>query len=119
MKPLLFFWLNPLVLGWVLIVLGIPLAMQKIPPNGFYGFRTAKTLSDSEDWYRANSYAGKAFILSGLASVVGAMAYRTFLQHFQLTRGNALAVMSCIEFGPVLAAMIASAVHVSRIKNDR
>ena len=29
----------------VIIALSIPLVLQKIGPNGFYGFRTAKTMS--------------------------------------------------------------------------
>jgi uncharacterized membrane protein len=37
----------------------------KIGPNWFYGFRTRKTLSDREIWYKANKYMAKDFIILG------------------------------------------------------
>ena len=32
--------------------------LDKVPPNGVYGFRTPKTLSSPEVWYPANRAAG-------------------------------------------------------------
>ncbi|MBN1798775.1 MAG: SdpI family protein, partial [Spirochaetales bacterium] len=34
--------------------LAIPLILEKIKPNMWYGFKTKKTLSDEKIWYPAN-----------------------------------------------------------------
>lgn len=46
------------VLGAVLIGVCIPLILNKIPPNCLYGFRTRKSLSTPEIWYKTNRYFG-------------------------------------------------------------
>ena len=48
------------------LVLSIPMILGKVPPNGAYGFRTAKTLSSPEVWYPANRAAGW-FMLAAMA----------------------------------------------------
>lgn len=56
-----------LYLAWILILLlSIPLALNLVPPNGFYGFRTAKTLSDLKMWRRANTFSGWVFLAASL-----------------------------------------------------
>jgi uncharacterized membrane protein len=52
------------------IALSIPMVLGKIPPNRFYGFRTRKTLSNPEVWYRANRLAGIDLIVASLASLL-------------------------------------------------
>jgi hypothetical protein len=54
-----------MVLGLSLIGISIPLLYGKIGPNWFYGFKTRKTLSDREIWYKANKYMAKDFIKLG------------------------------------------------------
>ncbi len=51
--------------GLLLIGISIPLLYGKIGPNWFYGFKTKKTLSDREIWYKANKYIAKDFIKLG------------------------------------------------------
>jgi len=46
-------------------VLGVPLAMRLVPPNRFYGFRTATTYSSLEAWYQINFATGLAMIAAG------------------------------------------------------
>ena len=61
----------------VLIIVGeLPLAMNFVKPNHLYGFRVPKTLSDERIWYLVNSYCGKRSILTGLISIVFAVALR-------------------------------------------
>lgn len=43
-------------------VLAIPLILGLIPPNRWYGFRTARTLPDERVWYRVNTVGGWAFL---------------------------------------------------------
>jgi len=50
----------------LLIVLAIPLILQRIPRNGFYGFRTPYTLSSDDVWYRANKIAGITLLATGV-----------------------------------------------------
>jgi hypothetical protein len=56
------------VLPALLLVLGIPLALRVVPPNRFYGYRTATTFASPEAWYRINFATGLALIAAGLAS---------------------------------------------------
>jgi hypothetical protein len=44
------------------ILLGIPLALKVVPPNRFYGFRTATTFSSPEAWYQINFATGLALL---------------------------------------------------------
>jgi len=58
---------TPLALiGSVFVLLGIPLAVGRVPPNGIYGFRTPATLADSSLWYRVNRIAGIELALGGM-----------------------------------------------------
>lgn len=42
------------ILPLSIMALVIPMALQWVPPNGVYGFRTTKTLSSPEVWFKAN-----------------------------------------------------------------
>ncbi len=59
--------------GVLLVGLATPMSLRKVRPNVFYGFRTAKTLSNERIWYEANEYCGKLLILVGVMSIVLAM----------------------------------------------
>jgi len=59
-----------LFLGILYIGLAIPLAAGKVAPNGAYGFKVAKTLSDENIWYQANAYFGNMMIWAGVSVVV-------------------------------------------------
>ena len=52
--------------GMLEIIMGIPLLLQKIKPNAIYGFRTSKTRSSDEIWYKANKYFGRDFLIAGI-----------------------------------------------------
>ena len=43
----------------VLIVICVPMILERVPPNRWYGFRTPRTLSDPNVWYPANRIAGQ------------------------------------------------------------
>jgi uncharacterized membrane protein len=59
--------------GLLFVGIGIPLALQKVRPNPWYGFRTSKTLSDPHIWYAANQVTGIDLILAGAALTVGVL----------------------------------------------
>jgi uncharacterized membrane protein len=53
--------------------LGIPLALRLVPPNRFYGFRTATSFSSLEAWYQINFATGLAMMAAGAAGGVLAL----------------------------------------------
>jgi len=59
--------------GLLLAALSVPLILQKIPPNGLYGFRIPSTLENPSLWYKVNAYAGRRFLVVGLGTAVGAI----------------------------------------------
>jgi uncharacterized membrane protein len=62
-----FIMLNAGVLiGLLIIVISIPLLFDKIRPNPWYGFRTPKTMSKPEIWYKANKYMAKNMLVAGI-----------------------------------------------------
>ncbi|MES2660905.1 MAG: SdpI family protein [Verrucomicrobiota bacterium] len=56
--------------GLVVISLSIPMLLDRIPRNKFYGFRTSLTLSSDEIWYPANRFAAKLLIVWGSVNVL-------------------------------------------------
>ena len=64
-----------LVLPLVNVAVAMPLALRKVPPNRWYGFRTKRTLSDTQFWYEVNSRGGMNLVV---ASAI-ALAARFFL----------------------------------------
>ena len=57
------------VLPGLAVVLGIPMALRLVPPNRFYGYRTRKTLSSADIWYRANRVSGWSLAIAGIAAL--------------------------------------------------
>lgn len=49
--------------GVLFILVGIPLAAQKVPMNGVYGFRLSQAFESDENWYAINRYGGKQYIV--------------------------------------------------------
>ena len=60
--------------GWLFIALSIPLIKERVPPNSFYGFRTAKTLSDPKIWYAINHISGIDLLIAGALISLGSIA---------------------------------------------
>jgi uncharacterized membrane protein len=67
------FWLY-LICGALLMALSLPLVGRKIPPNGLYGFRVAKSLNNPQVWYDVNTYSGKRLFWTGLSTIIAALA---------------------------------------------
>jgi uncharacterized membrane protein len=55
----------------LLIALSIPMILKRVKPNGWYGFRTPKTFSDPDIWYKANTYAGWRLLWAGVIGTIG------------------------------------------------
>ena len=68
------------ILPGLSVVFGIPLALGLIPPNRFYGYRTRKTFSSAEVWYRANRFSGWCMVIAGIL----AFCHNAWFQHSQV-----------------------------------
>lgn len=64
------------VFGLLLVLLAIPLWLEKIPPNGAYGFRVKKTLENEKIWYAVNRYMAPWLAGMGMATVISAILLR-------------------------------------------
>jgi uncharacterized membrane protein len=51
--------------GVLLIALGIPMWLRRVPPNALYGVRFASTLSDDRIWYEINARCGRDLVATG------------------------------------------------------
>ncbi len=58
--------------GVLLILIAIPLYLEKIPPNGLYRFRVRKTMEHPETWYPVNKYSSRWFIATEILTVLTA-----------------------------------------------
>jgi uncharacterized membrane protein len=52
----------------VLALIAIPMALGKVEPNPWYGFRTRATLENPELWYKVNRYSGWWLLIVGIVS---------------------------------------------------
>lgn len=52
----------------LIAAVSIPLILKAVPPNRWYGIRTPHTLGNEDLWFRANRFAGWAFLLASIAS---------------------------------------------------
>ena len=56
--------------GVLFVVMGIPLARRRVPPNGVYGIRFPTTLANESIWYDINARGGRHLIGIGIAYLV-------------------------------------------------
>ena len=64
--------------GGLLILLGVPLLLEKVPPNGLYGVRIRATFTDPAIWYEVNRVAGRDFVVVGSLTVGLAIVFETW-----------------------------------------
>ena len=89
----------------IIAVASVPLMLKLVPPNGVYGFRTRRTLADSDVWYRANRFAGCAlFIASAISAAI-------FAARPELASGKELAGLAALLL-PLAIALGASFAYV-------
>lgn len=61
------------VFGALLVALAVPLLLDRVPPNGWYGFRVPGTLNNPEVWYKVNRYAARWLLAAGIITVLAAI----------------------------------------------
>jgi hypothetical protein len=93
------------VLGLGFAAMGVPLALGRVPPNGTYGFRTERTVSNSAIWYAANRVQGIDLIIAGVAIAVLVVAL------YLAWRSAPPAALALIDVGIMSAALVVATVH--------
>ena len=73
-----------IILGVLYILFGVPLILEKIKRNYWYGFRVKKTMSNDLIWYKANKFTGWCLLFSGIFIILGSIILRNFLEEFTL-----------------------------------
>ena len=59
-----------MMLSLILVAISVPLILRRVPPNGFYGFRTPRTLANPTLWYEANVFSGWSLLLAGVVTAL-------------------------------------------------
>lgn len=113
MDDKLFIYLWNLLIPLVLIPVSIPMILEKIKPNWWYGFRTAKTLSDEKIWYPANKYAGKLMLVSGIISLIGLIILYFLKNLFCMWTFNIIGWV--LTLVPITVAVIMSFVYLKKL----
>src|SRR6266542_951173 len=96
-------------LGVSMIVICIPMMLERVPPNGWYGFRTPRTMSDPNIWYPANRVAGRNLSLAGVLLIAATVG--VFLVHRSLNPETATIILGVVAAttltGTVLHSLLA------------
>jgi hypothetical protein len=104
--------------GLLIAVLAIPLILEKIKPNMWYGFKTRKTLSDEKIWYPANKYAGKVMVITGLfiAVVSAVILLLTVIKPDLISWSDDvhLIVILIVSMVPILIMLVVSLLHLRK-----
>lgn len=88
------------ITGVAFIVIGLPLALKKVKPNWFYGFRISYTLKDEEIWYAVNAQGGKDFIFVGCVLLIIGIVSAFYIGNPQIQRAF-LKLMLVIMFAGI------------------
>lgn len=71
----------PIVIAAIVLILAaLPLAFKKVPKNHFYGIRTPRTMSGSnEQWYAVNQIGGYGLAIAGVITLLSCFIAPRFL----------------------------------------
>lgn len=97
---------NFLPLAALLILLGLPLTLRKIPPNSWYGVRTLLTLENREAWYDLNERGGKVLVGWGIVLLLAVAGVHLL----ELEPGVAVSVCLAVVVVGVLGLIVDAAV---------
>jgi hypothetical protein len=98
-----------LIASGVIAAASIPLIMKFVPPNRLYGFRTPRTLSNPEVWFRVNHFAGWALL------VAAAMSASIFVLRPELASGRSFYGL-VVFVVPLVLAVGATVAYLRKIR---
>jgi uncharacterized membrane protein len=96
----------PVLMALLMIAVSVPMALKLVPPNGYFGFRTPKTLSSTPIWYAANQRAGFSLICAGVLTLAAWAALR---MQWGVERANVVTV-------PVFMVLVMAALGASLLQ---
>jgi hypothetical protein len=68
------------IFAFLSIALGVPLALEKVPPNCWYGYRVSRfVMTDEKAWYEVNRGGGRQLIFAGTVFAVAAVISSFFI----------------------------------------
>jgi uncharacterized membrane protein len=91
--------------GVLLIVMGIPLLLRRVPPKDWgYGVRIPSTLADESVWYDINARGGRHFVVIGLLYLV------VFVAAVTLGRSWSVELRILVPVALLVVALVADAI---------
>jgi uncharacterized membrane protein len=102
-----------MLFGALLVVLGIPLALNWVPQNPVYGIRTAKTFASREVWYAANRLAGLNGAVAGIAIAVAALVVPRVVPDY--SEGVRVLIVGAITTAAVVIMVTRIVVQIRRL----
>jgi len=105
-------YITEIGLSFLMIVLGLPLALNVVPPNHIYGFRVQETLADPLLWYKINHFAGLGLSFTGIATLLGCF----LASKIQSTHSWGPFIIFCI--GMVLSFLWSFSELLSQVRKD-
>ena len=97
--------------GILLVLVGIPLMLRKVPPNWAYGVRLEATLSDDSVWYAVNAQAGRDLVIAALIYLAALTLAHTVFQTMPVP------VRVLVPIALLLAGLIVSIVRCVSMAN--
>ena len=103
-------------IGFLFILLGIPLLLEKVKPNWFLGFRTPTTVKNKTLWYKVNMQVGREFIIAGIVVIVGSI----FMLIFQpiLTLILVIIILLLLVHASIILIIIRGFLSVKKLKSQ-
>ena len=113
------FTLTTVLIAVITIALAIPMIKGKIKPNRIYGFKTNKTLSDATIWYKANTYAGKVMVFTGIIMIFFSLLF-LLVTLFTNVFDNSPVYVTFIIYGliffvPLIGMVVASLAYLRHL----
>lgn len=105
-----------LLAGLLIIGVSIPMALEKVKPNVFCGFRVAKTFSDEKIWYKANKYMGKCFIWSYSIAILASLPLLAYQD--KISYGWQGALVTLLILLPAIYTVIASFIYLGKLEPE-
>jgi len=105
--------LSLLSCGVVFVGISIPLILEKIPPNHWYGIRVRKTLANKGIWYKANKYSGRDFCVIGFMLVLAALMLLIFRESIRLF--VLVPIVLALTVVPVMVAVVRALLYVRKL----
>ena len=97
----------------LILLLSIPMILDRVPPNGAYGCRTPKTLAAPEGWYPANRAAGWFMLAAMVVAICFNLALWWAYPEWPLER-----MVSWMTGGmmvPLAIGLLASFIYLGRL----